>query len=100
MFPLYYTRYTGEPTKWGLIYEPAGCEPRPGWYALHAVEVHRPKRIAAGCLDWLTVDPPDARVGYSIYLYRVDKRRIEQLRVARATRTPFWRSGRPPGASP
>jgi hypothetical protein len=99
LLPLYYTRYTGEPTKWGLVYEPPSCEPRPGWYALHAVEVHRPKRVEPGCLDWLTVEPPDARIGYSIYLYKVDRARIERLRAERATRTPFWRSG-PPAAGP
>jgi len=99
LIPLYYTRYTGEPTKWGLIYDRPTCTPRPGWYALHAVEVHRPKRIAAGCLDWLTVEPPDARIGYSIYLYKVDKKRIERLVAERGTKAPFWRSG-PPEASP
>jgi hypothetical protein len=99
LLPLYYTRYTGEPTKWGLIYDVPTCTPRPGWYALHAVEVHRPKRIEAGCLDWLTVEPPDARIAYSIYLYKVDKKRIERLKAERDTPTPFWRSG-PPPASP
>ena len=82
-----------------MIYDRPTCTPRPGWYALHAVEVHRPKRIAAGCLDWLTVEPPDARIGYSIYLYQVDKGRIQRLIAERGTKTPFWRSG-PPGASP
>ena len=60
------------------------------------MEVHRPQRIAPGCLDWLTVEPPDERLGYSIYIYQVNKERIERLRAERATPAPFWRSGPPP----
>jgi hypothetical protein len=93
---LFYTYYSGDPAHWGIDYEPPPCEPRPGFYALQAIEVHRPKRIAPGCLDWLTVEPPDARLGYSIYLYQVNKARIERLLAERGRRTPFWRSGPPP----
>jgi hypothetical protein len=52
--------------------------------------VHRPRRIEAGCLDWLTVDPPDERIGYSIYIYRVDRERAQRLRE-NTLRTPFWK---------
>ena len=90
---LFYTYYNGDPAHWGITYEDPPCTPQPGYYALHAVEVHRPKRIAPGCLDWLTVEPPDARLGYSIYIYQVNKPRIERLAAARRTATPFWRSG-------
>ena len=96
---LFYTYYNGDPAHWGITYEPPSCEPQPGFYALHAVEVHRPKRIRPGCLDWLTVEPPDARLGYSIYLYQVNKPRIERLRAERDTMAPFWRSG-PAGKAP
>ena len=92
---LFYTYYSGDPAHWGITYEPPPCEPRPGFYALQAIEVHRPKRIAPGCLDWLTVEPPDARLGYSIYLYQVNKARIERLREERGRVAPFWRSGPP-----
>jgi hypothetical protein len=92
---LFYTYYNGDPPHWGIDYEPPPCEPRPGFYALHAVEVHRPKRIEPGCLDWLTVEPPDARLGYSIYLYQVNKPRIERLQEERGRIAPFWRSGPP-----
>jgi hypothetical protein len=90
---LFYTYYNGDPAHWGITYEDPPCTPQPGYYALHAVEVHRPKRVAPGCLDWLTVEPPDARLGYSIYIYQVNKPRIERLIAGRATATPFWRSG-------
>lgn len=96
---LFYTYYNGDPAHWGITYEDPPCAPQPGYYALHAVEVHRPKRVAPGCLDWLTVEPPDARLGYSIYIYQVNKPRIERLAAARATATPFWRSG-PAGRAP
>ncbi len=95
---LFYTAYTENPRHWGITFEPPPCEPTPGYYALHAVEVHRPKRITAGCLDWLTVEPPDARLGHSIYLYLVTKRRIERLLQERSRGvTPFWTS---PQAAP
>jgi hypothetical protein len=58
--------------------------------------VHRPRRIDEGCLDWLTAEPPDARLGFSIYLYTVDEARLARLAAERADpgHTPFWRSGR------
>jgi hypothetical protein len=96
---LFYTYYNGDPAHWGITYEDPPCAPQPGYYALHAVEVHRPKRVAPGCLDWLTVEPPDARLGYSIYIYQVNKPRIERLAAARGTAEPFWRSG-PAGRAP
>jgi len=97
---LYYTYYSGSPKHWGISYETPPCTPAPGYYALHAVEVHRPKRTKPGCLDWLTVEPPDARLGYSIYLYLVTRDRIQRLVAERNTRTPFWRSGPPAGGGP
>ncbi len=96
---LYYTFYNGNPGRWGLVWEQAPCEPTPGYYALQAVEVHRPKRMQAGCLDWLTVEPPDARIGYSIYFYQVTKARLERLAAERDTKKPFWRSGPAPGTA-
>lgn len=90
---LYYTQYSGRPEYWQVTYETPACEPRPGIYALQAVEVHRPKRLPRGCLDWLTVEPPDERLGHSIYLYQVTRARIDRLRMARGRVKPFWRSG-------
>ena len=89
---LFYTHYSGNPRHWGISFEQPPCEPRPGYYALHAVEVHRPKRLPAGCLDWLTVDEPDARLGYSIYLYLANKPRLAQLQARRGRVEPFWSS--------
>jgi hypothetical protein len=89
---LYYTRYNGDPHHWGVSYEPPPCEPKIGFYALQAIEVHRPKRMRSGCLDWLTVEEPDARLGYSIYLYQVDKARIERLTNERGSIAPFWQT--------
>jgi hypothetical protein len=90
---VFYTYYTGMPEKWGVRYKPPPCTPRRGVYALHAVEVHRPRRMEAGCLDWLTVEPPDERIGYSIYIYYVNKDRLDRLIAARDTPTPFARTG-------
>jgi hypothetical protein len=46
------------------------------------------------------VDPPDERIGYSIYIYQVNRERLERLAAARAGARPFWRSGPPPAPSP
>jgi len=52
--------------------------------------------LAATAWDnWLTVAAPDERIGYSIYVYRVDADRLVRLREARSTSAPFWRSGPP-----
>lgn len=55
--------------------------------------VPAPLRTPPGCLDWLTVEPPDERLGWSIYLYRVDAARIARLAAKRGTVTPFARTG-------
>lgn len=99
---VYYTYYTGDPEAWGLNWQSPPCtayrtddDPaqRRGIYALHTVEVHRPRRVEVGCLDWLTVEPPDEVIGYTIYIYRVDAARLARLRAERWTDKPFWRSG-------
>ena len=87
---IYYTRYSGRPEYWGIAYSAPPCQPQSGVYALEAIEVHRPRRIEAGCLDWLTVEPPDERIGYSIYIYRVDRERAQRLRE-NTERVPFWK---------
>jgi hypothetical protein len=92
---LYFAAYGGLWERWGIVADPVPCEPRAGVYALHAVEVHRPRSIAPGCLDWLTVEPPDERIGHAIYIYRVDDARIDRLREKRDRIVPFWRSARP-----
>jgi hypothetical protein len=95
---IYYTRYSGSPEQWGVAYAEPPCEPRRGVYALEAVEVHRPRRVARGCLDWLTAEPPDLRLGHSIYVYVVDRARAERLETPPAGPV-FWKSG-PPDPSP
>jgi len=100
---LYYAPYGPNPERWGIVFEPVPCTPRVGVYALHAVEVHRPRfGLRPGCADWLTVEPPDERIGFSIYVYRVDRDRL--VRLAREARDaavePFWRSGSRAGSPP
>lgn len=91
---VYFAAYGANAARWGVVADPVPCVPTPGVYALHAVEVHRPQfSLAPGCVDWLTVEPPDERLGYSIYVYDVDEARLARLERARATTPPFWRSG-------
>jgi hypothetical protein len=94
---IFYAAYGHRPEHWGIVGAPVPCEPTPGIYALHAVEVHRPLfSLRPGCIDWLTVEPPDERIGYSIYIYRVDERRIERLNARPRDRV-FWSTGRRKG---
>jgi hypothetical protein len=98
---LFFASYGSNAERWGVVGDPVPCEPTAGVYALHAIEVHRPQfDLKPGCIDWLTVEPPDARIGYSIYLYTVDPARLARLRAERATATPFWRSGPAPKTVP
>lgn len=94
---LFYSRYTRSPESWYITSRQAPCEPLlSGKYALHATEVHRPKRVRAGCFDWLTQEPPDERIGYSIYIYRVDDARLERLKKG-VSGLAFWSApGLPP----
>jgi hypothetical protein len=94
---LYFAAYGPNAARWGVVGEPVPCTPTVGIYALHAIEVHRPQlSLTPGCIDWLTVEPPDERLGYSIYVYTVDDARLARLRTERAVATPFWRSGAAP----
>ncbi len=100
---LFYTPYTGRPRRWGIRYREPLCSPTVGVYALHAVEVHRPRLSDPGCLDWLTVEAPDERLGYSVYVYRVDEARLGRLARRRGQVVPFWTSagsGSPEVVSP
>ncbi len=93
---IYYTPFSGNPSSWGIVYDTIPCKPTTGVFALHAIHVHCPKGVPPGCLDWLTVEPPDERIGYSIYIYHVDEERLARLIKKRRTAKPFWRSGSPP----
>lgn len=95
---LFYTFYNGRPQNWGITYQKPTCQPQTGFYALHAVELHRPKHMPPGCLDWLTVEPPDDRLGWSIYLYQVTRARLDRLAAERDRPDPFWRAGPTPGS--
>jgi len=94
---IFYTLYPDNPRVWGLRFKPAPCEPRTGVFALHATETHRPKRVDPGCYDWLTLEPPDERIGYSIYVYYVNRERLERLRRERGRVEPFYQGGEAPG---
>jgi hypothetical protein len=93
---IYYAKYHGRPEAWGISAKEVPCTPRKGVFALQAEEIYRHGAYPAGCLDWLTVEAPDERIGYSIYIYVVDKVRLERLKRLRYSNRPFFRSGPPP----
>lgn len=76
---VYYVPYTMVPNRWKIRSAPPPCPPRPGVYALHAVHLFRPPEEFAPCTAWLAGEPPDERIGYSIYIYRVDWARLRRL---------------------
>jgi hypothetical protein len=91
--PVYYLRFGSADGAWGLPPErPPPCVPTTGTYALHLFRVHR----GDGCLDWLTLEPPDERLGHSIYLYRVDAERVARLLREAGSVTPFFTAPRRP----
>jgi hypothetical protein len=94
LFEIYYAAYFGHPRIWGIRYQVPPCEPRKGVFALHVQEIYRNRLLPKGCLDWLTLEPPDEHIGYSIYLYVVDKTRLQRLTASCAKEHPFWRSGK------
>lgn len=90
---LYYAPYGPNASEWGIVYSPVPCTPTAGVYALHAVEVHRPQfGLTPGCVDWLTVEEPDVRLGHTIYIYIVDEQRLRRLSQPHQG-TVFWKSG-------
>ena len=93
--PLYYEPNGPMSARWGLTSTPYPCRPTPGRYAVHAKLLFNPgtfTRTSPTCLDWLRADPPDERLGWSIYVWQVDE--------ARATRLDPRGEGRPRPASP
>jgi hypothetical protein len=81
---LRYLRYGSIDGAWGIHAEPVACQPTAGTYALHAAPFYR-GAPSPGCLDWLRNEPPDERIGHSIYIYRVDTARAQRL-AARTAR--------------
>jgi len=90
---VFYIPYGGHTAQlWGVKYrQPTECRPLSGVYTLNAGALHNPHPALRGCLDWLTREPPDERIGYSIYVYFVDAARIERL--AHRTAKPFLQTG-------
>jgi hypothetical protein len=62
------------------------CSPTVGTYALHEFRIME----GGGCTDWLTQEPPDERLGRSIYIYRVDAARVARLEAERGHIRPFY----------
>lgn len=83
---------------WNVHSKEPGCEPAVGTYALAAGRVVPGYR--AGCLDWLTIEPPDLRIGATIYVYRVDERRLERLAEKRRAGHSPWLSDPTPCRPP
>jgi DNA-binding IclR family transcriptional regulator len=48
---------------------------------VHGLEIHDPR-----------LEPPDLRLGWSVYVYEVDARRLARLRSERGRVTPFYSS--------
>lgn len=82
--PLYYYSLTESYARWGLVEAPYPCRPTPGTYAVHAKLLFFPgpwmlRVMKPTCLNWLVQEPPDERLGWSIYVWRVDEARAQRL---------------------
>ena len=69
---LHYNLYgIGTPSLYGLHYQAFPCRtPVQGWVAVHMVDLFRPRE--PGCYDWLKAYQPVAKVGYTIWIYRIE----------------------------
>ena len=69
---LHYNLYgIGTPSLYGLRYQTFPCQtPVQGWVAVHMVDLFRPRE--PGCYDWLKSYQPVAKVGYTIWIYRIE----------------------------
>ena len=69
---LHYNVYgIGMPSLYSLHYQTFPCStPVSGWVAVHMVDLYRPR--APGCYDWLKAYSPVAKVGYTIWIYRIE----------------------------
>jgi 4-amino-4-deoxy-L-arabinose transferase-like glycosyltransferase len=69
---LHYNLYgIGTPALYGLRYRTFPCQtPVKGWVAVHMVDLYRPR--SPGCYDWLKAEKPVAKVGYTIWVYRIE----------------------------
>jgi len=76
---------TGSPDYYGIRYRSifvpgspnfaegfAPLNPAPGWYAISATVLQGPFSSEPDALDWFRRRKPDAMIGYSILVYRVD----------------------------
>ena len=69
---LHYNPYgIGTPSLYGLHHQTFPCQtPVKGWVAVHMVDLFRPR--SPGCYDWLKTREPVAKVGYTIWIYRIE----------------------------
>ncbi len=75
-------RYSGcglHEAGWGIAAEHASCSAEAGTYAIQLSEMFSPIHNRPHCFDWLMKEPPDARLGHSIWLWRVDGARAARL---------------------
>ena len=69
---LHYNVYgIGMPSLYGLRTQTFPCAtPVTGWVAVHMVDLFRPR--FPGCYDWLKAYQPVAKVGWTIWIYRIE----------------------------
>jgi hypothetical protein len=82
VFRLWYAKYHGNPSAWGIRSMKPPCRPVLGWVAAHVSEIHRPEwHPPVGCLHWLKALKPVGHFGFGLRLWhvsRADYRALEQ----------------------
>jgi hypothetical protein len=65
---------------WGVDARDLSCgDTEPGVYAIHAVELLRPRFHAAWCFQGLREETPDVTLGGTIHVYRLDRERLRRV---------------------
>ena len=70
---IYFERYgTARISHYGIRYRRIPCRPVSGVVAMHIVQKKRPQHEIGTCYDWLDAYEPVARLGHTIYVYRIE----------------------------
>lgn len=81
VFRLWYAKYHGTPTAWGIRSMKPPCRPVLGWVAAHVIEIRRPEwHPPPGCLHWLNALEPYGHFGYGLRLWQVTREDFKALR--------------------
>ena len=81
---IYFSVFTVEPLEYtqhfrNIKTKAITCAPHPGFFVVSVNRLYDFAQTKQGCLDWLKLREPDAKIGYSIFIYNItDPALLEQ----------------------